>query len=512
MLETLGIKEELTFEPLSEEEKTRRGILGRLFGPVASFKAPTRNGRKYTDELWDKVFENPIVKELFDRGGLPGELDHPDREETCSEKIAIMMPERPKKDKNGHLVGYFDILDTPCGKIAAALAKYGFKFGISSRGSGDTYTDYDGEETVDPESYTLNAFDLVLIPACETAVLNLAESLQPKKSLTVKDIKLKKALNEAFTNTTSEQRKIMTEALGGMSIDYSPEKGSNIEEDSTETVAAEDNGADVYKELQESIRVQKELEDKIKSLQEKLSVCYTKETRYAEKLSQTTTELNRVKSENKELSAKVETLTESLNSKQSSLQRSTDKVASLRESMKSTREQVGSLNESLKAKDGEISQLRESMTSMRKKYEERCTQLKASNAQLTESLQEMEKDSKIVRGQMTAKVSKAQQLVEKYKSIAQTAVDKYISSQATRFGISTTDIKSRLNENYSFNDIDKVCESLKRVKLNINSLPFNVDPRNSMRMSIKESKETIQPVSNDNMVDDDVDETLSKFI
>ena len=80
-----------------------------------------------------------------------------------------MMPEAPKKDKQGHLVGYFDIIDTPCGKIAAALAKYGFRFGVSSRGTGDVSTDENGNESVDPNTYTLNAWDLVLIPACEDA-------------------------------------------------------------------------------------------------------------------------------------------------------------------------------------------------------------------------------------------------------------------------------------------------------------------------------------------------------
>ena len=80
MLETLNINEKLDFQPLSAEEKLKRGILGRLTGPVASFRAPTRNGRKYSEELWEKVFENDLVKELFSRGGIPGELDHPDRD------------------------------------------------------------------------------------------------------------------------------------------------------------------------------------------------------------------------------------------------------------------------------------------------------------------------------------------------------------------------------------------------------------------------------------------------
>ena len=136
MLENYSQTDELKFKELSPEEKASRGILGRLYGPIASIVKSTRNGRKYTESLWEKVFKNPITQEMFQSGGVPGELDHPiDREETDSSRIAIMMPEAPTKDKSGNLMGYFDIIDTPCGRIAYALAKYGFNLGISSRGT-----------------------------------------------------------------------------------------------------------------------------------------------------------------------------------------------------------------------------------------------------------------------------------------------------------------------------------------------------------------------------------------
>jgi hypothetical protein len=64
---------------------------------------------------------------MLEKGGIPGELDHPeDRTEIDSSKIAIIMPEAPKKNDKGQLVAYFDILDTPNGRIAYQLAKYGF--------------------------------------------------------------------------------------------------------------------------------------------------------------------------------------------------------------------------------------------------------------------------------------------------------------------------------------------------------------------------------------------------
>lgn len=44
------IKETLAFTELTPEEKEKRGILGRLYGPCADILNPTRNGRLYPDE------------------------------------------------------------------------------------------------------------------------------------------------------------------------------------------------------------------------------------------------------------------------------------------------------------------------------------------------------------------------------------------------------------------------------------------------------------------------------
>lgn len=106
-------------EQLKYDDKVRtnskgKAVLGTLEGPCAEFIAPTRNGRYYSEELWEKVFQNPLVKEQLDCGGIFGELGHPDdRDETDATKIAICMPEAPKKDGNGRLIAKFDILDTP---------------------------------------------------------------------------------------------------------------------------------------------------------------------------------------------------------------------------------------------------------------------------------------------------------------------------------------------------------------------------------------------------------------
>ena len=145
MLESFNTNSEMQYQRLTKEEMQQRGILGRLKGIIADFKNPTRNGRRYTEELWDKTFDDPIVKEKIENRCILGELGHPaDRQETDIEKVAICLAEMPKKGNDGKLHGIFDILDTPNGRILKTLCDYGCNIGVSSRGGVDTFEDYDG--------------------------------------------------------------------------------------------------------------------------------------------------------------------------------------------------------------------------------------------------------------------------------------------------------------------------------------------------------------------------------
>lgn len=228
MIKKLNEDTSLKFKNISPEEKSKKGILGRLYGPVASFAAPTRNGRHYSQDLWEKLFNSDLIKERFQNGGIFGELCHPDYEDVNMEKIAIVMPEPPVKDNKGDLIAYVDIVDTPCGRIAYQLAKYGYKFGISSRGTGDIIEDYNGNEEVDPDTYQLNAFDLVEIPAVESARLSFVESLDTNKKY---GKTLKQRLTEELDKASEEDKKIMKETLDNLDIKLDEKLVEPTEED-----------------------------------------------------------------------------------------------------------------------------------------------------------------------------------------------------------------------------------------------------------------------------------------
>lgn len=482
-------QEQLELDDTVKTNKTGNPILGRLSGPCADFINPTRNGRKYTQALWEKVFNNPIVKEYFACGGIPGELDHPtDRTETCSEKIAIMMPEPPKKNSNGELIANFDILDTPNGRITYTLAKYGYKLGISSRGSGDTYTNMDGEEQVDEDSYDFQAFDVVLLPAVKTARLNFTESLKTDQK------SFKAAINESLQKATDEERKIMEETLKNLSLDENlnttPEKDLHIDE-VTEDVAVDNNEA-MMEELQKSLKQNQSLEEQVIALQEKLSVCYAKETRQEELITRyknSITNLSEKASVADGLRSRINILQERYNDSITTINKQQKEIKKLNNAVSKNSDDKQNLSEKYLTEQNTVKSLNDKLNS------------------LTESYETLQKDLVQKNTEYSKKLQNANALVEKYQKIARGAVDKYIECQSLRLGITKEEIKNKLPESYNFQDIDNACNDLRTYKLNMSRLPFSTQKINeNAHMKISSSKnEAILPHKN---IDDEVDEQL----
>ena len=236
MLESF-VTDAFEYKKLTEAEQKARGILGRLVGVIADTEKPTRNGRKYSEQLWENVFENPIMKEKIANRCCFGELNHPaDRSEVDLERVAICLAEYPKRHANGKLYGVFDILSTPNGRILKALCDYGCKIGISSRGQGDLITDDDGEEAVDPDTYECECFDAVIVPGVEVARLQYVnEGLQKQKDL-------RSTLTEELKAAHPNARKIMEETLDMLKIkltEADTEDTEEINNDDIEDMAEE---------------------------------------------------------------------------------------------------------------------------------------------------------------------------------------------------------------------------------------------------------------------------------
>lgn len=502
MIQKLGINEQFEYKKLTEEEMQQRGILGRLVGPIADCVNATRNGRKYSNELWEAVFNKPLIKEKFERGGIFGEFGHPvDRKEIDPEKIAIIMPQPPKKDTDGKLVAMFDILNTPCGKILKTVCDYGYKIGVSSRGDGELDTDFDGNESVIPDTYDLECWDAVIIPSVKAATPTyVTESLNTKS--------LKQALTEQLNNANVDDRKVMQEALQNLNIGYSSEMSDNIDDNSKNNSAVDNNQANVFKELQEALKHNQSLELQIRKLQEKLSVRYTKEVEKDNKIdkqSKAIKNLSESCANNEVLQRKVKFLEEQLQNKEEVIDNQSKQLEKLKLQKGFSVKQESQLNESLSDKNSQITDLRKQVVQLTEQLKSNKLNDTKSIKQLQEELQEIKTDSAIKNKEYSKKLTEAKENIEKYKKIANKAVDKYICSKADMLGVSSEEIRNKLNESYSFADIDFICEELKDYQLNVSKLPFLVDNTSKKsKMKITESKETIIP----NLTDDTVDSSL----
>jgi len=505
------IRETLAFKELTPEEKTKRGILGRLYGPIADIINPTRNGRAYSEELWEKVFnDNEIVKELLSKGGIPGELDHPaDRQEVSSERIAIMMPEAPKKDKSGKLIAYFDILDTPLGRIAYQLAKYGFELGISSRAQGDVM---DNDE-VDPNTYDFTCFDLVLIPSVKDARLRMTESLN------INELNFKQALNESLETANADERKVMEETLEHLNIELDETlktvdeeepklQNESIPEEDGDKLSAEgtaeqtddkkseeaknDGSEELVKSLQEALTYKSTLEAEKKSLQEKLALSNIKVNSLNEEVARykaATARLSIIAHDVKGLRDKVSTLEESLKIKDQTIKQ-------LNESKEKHSSTTQSLNEAISTKDAQIASLNEDISKQKKEFESQIRQLNEENASTTKEVKKLKESLN-----QTIKTKNG------YKKLANDAVNSYIDYRATMLGITPTEIKNKLDESYTIEDVNKVCEDLQNYELNINKLPFSLGRK--AKIKVTESKNDILNPSNP---DDEVDTSFLDYL
>lgn len=564
--------EELQFKASDNSEKA---ILGTLEGPCADIIDSTRNGRKYSDALWEKTFNDPIVTEMIENGGIPGELDHPaDREEIDSARIAILMKDKPIK-KDGKLWAKFSILNTPLGKIAYTLAKAGFKLGVSSRGSGDTYTDYNGDEVVDEDTYDFKCFDLVLLPAVKAARLNLVtEGLSKKK------VNLTEAFNNIIKESTEDEKKVIDATLKNLKIEGYQYKGYDLTETDSDVIVRDKSGkiivktpteqeavdfideydpldddteldekistkncitnnqnensayhkevsevdeaandeSDIYIELQEAYQQKSVLENKVIELQEKLSACYTKESQLKGNVLTASTTLTEQVNKNKELETKLNEFKELNEQYKQKVTEAVRKLEIAQAQCKSRDRKIDQLTEQLEQNTTSNRELTETFNkdkaTIKKLTEQLSMKQESFNSekkQLTEQIEKLQKDIATNKSNYASKLEKANAICEKYKNVATKAVDKYIDSQAVKLGISSNEIKNKLPESYSFNDIDQVCESLQQYKLNMNKLPFRTGNaiKENVQFKVKSSKkEAIKPNTSYN---DDIDDSLLKL-
>ena len=499
--------ENFKYQKLSQDEQKARGILGRLVGVCADFNHATRNDRKYNEQLWENVFNSDLMKEKIANKVCFGELGHPaDREEVDMEKIAICLTEQPVKNDQGQLVAVFDILNTPNGKILKALCDYGSNIGISSRGTGDLYTDENGDESVDPDTYNCECFDAVLIPAVKEARLQyVTECLNTKKY----NKTLKQRLHEEVEKAPEEDHAIMTKTLSDLGISLEDEKQDDLKEEKLDESSSSytnaikaisdcvfeegDEDKEILKNhLQDIVNFCKDLANDYDILLEEcnnescsqIDEAIEPEVVDDESNEELTAEfqealqkLSVLEKDNLSLQEKLSVCNAKEKQLESIVAKYKNATINLSEEAKKAKglaQRVNKLEESLRSKDYKL----QSINTKLDESSETCNRLRTKLSEAVKKMSNYEKDFKSLNEQLENKESQLVDAAQKNKRLRaalQESKDSYLNTKAEMYGLSSKEVQSKLNESYSLKDIDKVCKSISNQKLNLNnmSIKFN---------------------------------------
>ena len=272
---------------------------------------------------------------------------------------------------------------------------------------------------------------------------------------------------------------------------------------------ADDKSA-IVKELQEALTKNDELTRQLTTLQEKLSVGYTKEMELKDsivKYRSIITKLNESLNENKGLEEQLELLSKKCDE--------SDERAKLFEGRYRKAVNRGTeLRESVGKQASEMKVLQEKLQSVSNELNATKTQYECKIKSLNESIEELHKNLSLKEKEYSSKLTKKNRIIESCRDVATEAMRRYIDMQALRIGVTANEIKNRLSESYSFDDIDDVCRNLQEYKVNMTKLPIAFSSDKKPKVKITESKQkTILPESVKNDLQaDDIDPVLMSML
>ena len=208
------------------------------------------------------------------------------------------------------------------------------------------------------------------------------------------------------------------------------------------------------------------------------------------------------------LKKRISSLTEKLDGKNKEIENSCSSLKQANEKLKKQSVQIAQLQEELNKNSSKLKALNESKQNDLnesqaeiKEMQGTIEELNSIVEELKEKIASVKKDSQLKQKEYTNNLSKNNKLVENYRKIARASVDRYIESQALKLGVNPGEIKNRLNESYSFNDIDKVCDEIQDGRFGLNNLSFSQDFQVPKRMRINESIDPTQPINEDDVRD-----------
>lgn len=502
---------------LSEEklnESNRSGVLGKLKGIFADIKNPTRNGRLYSERCWRNALASEDVKEKLENHMMLMELSHPtDRLESLEERTCAYVDKLSIDESNGVVIGEAVILDTPMGRILNTFVRSGMKVGVSSRGAGDERI-MEGVNQIDPDTFVLETFDIVSMPAVKQARLALCESKQA-------NVLTETFVTEIKNAKSNKEVEAITSLAEGMNVpNFNKIKAEAVNKlggDVTSPVKYKDYSKEVDS-LKESLSVSNTKLDKSKNLiteMSKNSKEMTKQLLEQKELNkQLLAENETLKTDNHNLISRNENLKKSVNFNKEKVSYLSEKLDDLKKESFKFEVKMNDSMSRVMLKDDEIKEdfknsmklESEEMNKLRKQVEflkESNLKLSKVNTQLNEKLVESEKRNKNLELKLESKESSNKSLLtenqkkesslrlklENISKYASNATLKYLKVASKLNGLDPKSVRENLPKDYKVEDIDKVVSQMSENKTKLESLPFNLSGHKMIVESLGQNKE-----------------------
>ena len=158
------------------------------------------NRRYYPREVATERILSEKTKKLMEEKRLYGEINHPkDRLGTDFDFVSHVITEMYYDEEKKCIIGSYDVLDTPRGKVLNTLLEYGSNVGISARATGTSKSTKDGE-LIEVDTYAFKTFDVVANPGFENATV---------RGLVESESELSQALNTLYESFDDEDKEFV---------------------------------------------------------------------------------------------------------------------------------------------------------------------------------------------------------------------------------------------------------------------------------------------------------------
>ena len=250
-----------------------------------------------------------------------------------------------------------------------------------------------------------------------------------------------------------------------------------VENAVNENLEAGNAGDELVKNLQESLIENKRLQSQIVELQEKLSVSYTKEIsqeRDINKLRLAVKKLSESANKGNAMSQQLQSMRTQLEEKVRENNRQQRIIERYKNSLTEASNNVKQLESLLNVRNGKVDELTGKVTSLNESVSLTSKQHQKELSKKDSEISGLREELDIKNSQYAKKLKSCNSLVEKYRKTANDAVLRYIDMRATNLGVTSNEIRNRLSENFTLDEVDEVCESLRSYKRNMSKLSFSL--------------------------------------